>query len=73
MCIEDVQIFIAFFLKLHSKRTFLISEAGVAFPSGSLFASGGGVALKLWDFTMTGRALQDLSDAHSKAMSSKCF
>ena len=43
-------------------------ECGCAFPGAALYASGGGTAVKVWDLAMTGKVLQELNDAHSKAM-----
>jgi len=42
-------------------------ECGCPFPNAALYASGGGTSVKVWDVAMTGRTLQDLPDAHSKA------
>ena len=43
-------------------------ECGCAFPGAALYASGGGTAVKVWDLAMTGKVLQELNDAHSKAI-----
>ena len=42
-------------------------ECGCPFPKAALYASGGGTSVKVWDLAMTGKTLQDLPDAHSKA------
>lgn len=42
-------------------------ECGCPFPNAALYASGGGTSVKVWDVAMTGKTLQDLPDAHSKA------
>ncbi|CAE8735057.1 unnamed protein product [Polarella glacialis] len=48
-------------------------EAGVAFPGGALFASAGGPAVKVWDLACAGRLVQELPDAHSKAITGICL
>jgi len=48
-------------------------EAGLSFPGAALFASAGGTALKVWDLALTGRALHDLPDVHSKVITGICL
>ncbi|CAJ1394623.1 unnamed protein product [Effrenium voratum] len=48
-------------------------EAGCAFPSAALFASAGGSGVKVWDLAMTGKALSELQDAHSKVVMGLCL
>mmetsp|Transcript_103582 Transcript_103582/g.195015 ORF Transcript_103582/g.195015 Transcript_103582/m.195015 type:complete len:516 (-) Transcript_103582:30-1577(-) len=48
-------------------------EAAVAFPTGTLLATAGGPEVKLWDFTMSGRLVQGIPDAHSKAVTAVCL
>jgi len=48
-------------------------ETALAFPGGSMLASAGGPAVKLWDVTAGGRVVQDMPDAHSKAVTSLCL
>jgi len=47
-------------------------ESGVVFPSGTMYASAGGPAVKLWDVTMAGRPVQEM-DCHSKAVTAVCL
>lgn len=48
-------------------------EAAVAFPSGTLLITAGGPEVKVWDFTMSGRLVQGIPDAHSKAVTAVCL
>lgn len=48
-------------------------EAGVAFPGGAMYATVGGTAIKVWDLSAGGKLVQELPDAHSKAVMSVCL
>mmetsp|Transcript_27328 Transcript_27328/g.43341 ORF Transcript_27328/g.43341 Transcript_27328/m.43341 type:complete len:520 (+) Transcript_27328:53-1612(+) len=45
-------------------------ETALAFPSGTMLASGGGPEIRLWDLAAGGQVVQGLSDAHSKTVTS---
>lgn len=48
-------------------------ETALAFPSGTMLASGGGPEIRLWDLAAGGQLVQGMSDAHSKTVTSLCL
>lgn len=48
-------------------------EALAMFPGGAMCVSGGGPDLRIWDLSAGGRLVQELPNAHSKAVTSVCL
>lgn len=48
-------------------------EAGCTFPGGSMFATVGGPAVRMWDLSAGGRLVQELPEAHSKSVTAVCL
>lgn len=48
-------------------------EAGVSYPGAALYATAGGPVVKVWDLAGGGRLVQEIPDAHSKAVTAICL
>jgi len=48
-------------------------ETAVAFPGFNMIATGGGPIVRMWDLAAGGKLVQELPEAHSKAVTSLCL